>query len=294
MNTDCYIDKGYSHKICQDYAISGDGYAIVSDGCSSSEHTDIGARVLSMCARELILRFLKSSDGSHSVPDYVFAGDYIVGRAWSSVQNLGLPMSCLDATLIMAFVYDGDCHVYRYGDGYVMLYRGDDNVGVYGNGIECWNGYAMSPIDDEITTFANKVEYPRNAPNYLTYRLDFKRQRIYDEMVGNDIRGFDSQNLSEWDYYDVDRCEFYDYYKFTDVHKLIIGTDGIGSFIEKSNGIAEEFLDLKVIEQILAFKNTKGEFIQRRCRSMIKKMKKNNIDHYDDFAVAGINLEVVQ
>ena len=55
MNTDCYYEIGHSHIFCEDYALAGIvnniGYAIVSDGCSSSDNVDVGARVLAHIAK---------------------------------------------------------------------------------------------------------------------------------------------------------------------------------------------------------------------------------------------------
>ncbi len=47
-NIDWFLAKGNSHKICQDYvAPLKNGYGIaLSDGCSSSQNTDIGARLV--------------------------------------------------------------------------------------------------------------------------------------------------------------------------------------------------------------------------------------------------------
>ena len=56
MNADHYYTIGNSHSVCQDYAISGlvenGAYAILSDGCSSSPDVDVGARMLSLSAKE--------------------------------------------------------------------------------------------------------------------------------------------------------------------------------------------------------------------------------------------------
>ncbi len=51
MNTDCFYSIGHSHKVCEDYALSGTigdtlAYAVVCDGCSSSKQVDVGARLL--------------------------------------------------------------------------------------------------------------------------------------------------------------------------------------------------------------------------------------------------------
>ena len=52
MNADAYFTIGKEHVqkdpfVCQDYAaVVGPGRVVLSDGCSSSRHTDFGARLL--------------------------------------------------------------------------------------------------------------------------------------------------------------------------------------------------------------------------------------------------------
>jgi hypothetical protein len=58
MKADSYFEIGSTHQVCQDYALayaSDDfAYAIMSDGCTSSLNTDIGARLVSVIARDAI------------------------------------------------------------------------------------------------------------------------------------------------------------------------------------------------------------------------------------------------
>ena len=60
MNKDSFFKIGSTHNICQDYAISGRDehykvdYAIISDGCSGAEDTDIGSRLVSLIAKQNI------------------------------------------------------------------------------------------------------------------------------------------------------------------------------------------------------------------------------------------------
>jgi len=58
MNDDSIFTIGKTHRICQDYAHTGNKngmfYAILSDGCSSSEHTDLGSRIMVKTAEKYI------------------------------------------------------------------------------------------------------------------------------------------------------------------------------------------------------------------------------------------------
>ena len=59
INVDSFLKKGKQHFICEDYIINSDDrdtmpYIILSDGCSSSENTDIGSRVLVRSALNIL------------------------------------------------------------------------------------------------------------------------------------------------------------------------------------------------------------------------------------------------
>jgi hypothetical protein len=59
MNADYDFQIGKDHQVCQDYSMVGytedKAVAILSDGCSASPHVDIGARLLTLSAREMYL-----------------------------------------------------------------------------------------------------------------------------------------------------------------------------------------------------------------------------------------------
>ncbi|HYO91642.1 MAG TPA: hypothetical protein VEQ40_08400, partial [Pyrinomonadaceae bacterium] len=71
MNADSAFLIGATHAVCQDYAVAGNGtpderaavsnlqanpYVILSDGCSSSPDTDIGARLLVKAAEQVLFK----------------------------------------------------------------------------------------------------------------------------------------------------------------------------------------------------------------------------------------------
>lgn len=103
---------GHSHDICQDYAMSSDEFASLSDGCSRvfdeqgqliEAHTDVGARVMVMAAA-------KCAKGE---------GWSLATRADRMRRTIGLPLQCLAATSISLY-RDADCIVgHVVGDGMV-------------------------------------------------------------------------------------------------------------------------------------------------------------------------------
>ena len=82
---DAHFRMGSSHAAegspCQDYALARDGFAVVSDGCSTSGRTDVGARVWGFAAAAN-LTLAETVD-----------------RARLSKGALGLSMPDMDATL---------------------------------------------------------------------------------------------------------------------------------------------------------------------------------------------------
>ena len=119
MKTDTFIEIGSQHKICEDYIISGDNYIILADGCSSSEHSEMGARFLCYMTKQFLAttRFPDKLEDRHING----LGTWVIHNAENLVRQLGLKKTCLDATLIIAYLKDNYVNVIMYGDGYVIL-----------------------------------------------------------------------------------------------------------------------------------------------------------------------------
>src|SRR3989344_1052904 len=68
---DDYFHIGQMHlgsgKPCQDYSFSGvineGAFAIVSDGCSTGRHTDVGARIIALSTVNSLQQWLKNPTG---------------------------------------------------------------------------------------------------------------------------------------------------------------------------------------------------------------------------------------
>lgn len=68
MLTDMFTHQGVTHEICEDYAIKGDDFVILSDGCSNGGgpriDSDWGSRFLCAAAEEHIELLKDNKDGS--------------------------------------------------------------------------------------------------------------------------------------------------------------------------------------------------------------------------------------
>lgn len=263
VKVDDFLKTGKNHRLCEDYILTGTTpfpYAILSDGCSSSKNTEMGSRLLCYEARQLIthrtedeLRLAKHED----------TGAWIIHNAEAISRLLALEKTSLDATLIISYKIGTTIYVTVYGDGIVI----------------------SQGIDDTITIY--DINYSLNAPYYLSYSIDPKRDEEYYKMKN-------TQTVTQmviapngvftivggqraYDY----RESFY--FNSSSFKSIIISSDGLKSFIKTT--LAEPQLLRSIVKEILSFKTTTGEFLKRRLGRMIQDYEKDNIFHYDDISV---------
>jgi hypothetical protein len=261
MQIDTFLTIGKTHKVCEDYILSGTDpipYIILADGCSSSKGTDMGARLLCYLAQQYI-RF-RAGDVDFA-PDHNEMGLWIIHNAELVAKQLGLQHNALDATLIVAYqqVPLNMVRVLMYGDGCVVYF--DEN------------GYKFGEVD-----------YSQNAPYYLSYQISPERDKAFYEMKQKKIIR-NSLCLDGWETtedalaYDVPAV-----YNYTldNGAGLMIASDGLVSFVENKVGIVnfKEYAD-----QFFAFKTTAGSFLQRRANRVLKDLAKKNISNADDLSI---------
>jgi hypothetical protein len=268
MHSNAFFTIGSSHDVCQDYARAGVTrrgrggtkarcFAVVSDGCSSSVHSDLGARLLTCAAM-------------HSLEVYgdVLDSEWMIGRAASAADQLGIDRGCLDATLLAAWEgEDGNVNVWAAGDGVVAAKRHDGRI-------ETWT------IDDS------------GAPAYLSYLLKESRLRQYlregygsrkitHTFEGRETPMYSSSGFTPWTL--ALNAEEYEF--------VLILSDGVESFQCDSERPGEQLESAPILEHLMALKSTRGEFLVRRCRRFLQRYcVQNQWKHVDDFGVAGIYL----
>jgi len=261
MSVDHYLKIGKGHKTCEDYILSGlmpCPYVVLADGCSSSKNTDIGARLLCHIAKTAL-------EGGDRTSRNGFILD-VADIAKSLIDNLSLPINCLDAT--------------------IGIVKKDDNITFWGDG-------AIVMIGKSGHVYLYSIEYESGAPFYPSYYVDQFRKNLYIEKfltpkIIKHYNFFDNKwsVLSEW----KESPLLPTIIEFNPVlyRCIIISSDGIGSFIDMDG----TGLDIKsVIEQLVAFKNINGAFLQRRAAKMIKNIEQQNIFHTDDISFGAIWLE---
>lgn len=262
MHGNAFFSIGKSHPICQDYAcatmIGETPLILLSDGCSSSPNTDTGARLLTHTVARLI-----HANCLTDCPEETFPIDRegVEKLCWGAIQmlanqtgQLGLSTRCLDATLLMAYVINGFIYIIAYGDG-TFCFRYQDGL-----------------------KQIHRLNFPSGAPRYLSYDLSPERLAQYEQEYGTEFL----LESDEW----VEQIEhpfFFGIYDVENITSVSLLSDGCETFEETSAKDA--------VEELTAFKNYKGVFVERRVRRALKTFAKNNIAHHDDVSVASIYLE---
>ena len=123
---DHYYTIGKTHVICEDFALQADKpipFIVLSDGCSSSYQTHIGARILTLTTKYII-------ENTENWPlNYTQFGQQLIDNAWNVARKMRLSSSVLDATVMLAFLYQNSILVYVYGDGCLLFKDHQNNLG---------------------------------------------------------------------------------------------------------------------------------------------------------------------
>jgi len=271
MQTDSFFCIGKSHSVCEDYAFHGKKCIILSDGCSASEYSDIGARLLCITAKRILNSFV-------NIPlSYSEFGTTVAGCVAEQLRLLDLPINSMDATLLVAFEFNEKIYFYAYGDGYYQI------------------KYKNQDIHFGTTKFNS------NAPYYLSYWSNPQRNIDYINKFGNEVETItgsytDGEENCELKTETVDLSFSHETdVKFPipidELEYIMIMSDGVESFQDYSNLPASPIETAEIIKELSSFKNTKGKFITRRTNAAIKKFMKQDIDHYDDLSVAGMYMD---
>ncbi len=270
MQADHFFRMGSTHSICQDYAFSGsvneNPFAIVSDGCSSVDDTDIGARLLVRAAANHI---------HLDIPAKILF-ENILAQATQAQQALQLNADCLSATLLIARVVQNQIEILALGDGLIVVQEKEWAAG---------------------ETKIYKIDYSMNAPFY-PYLLNEGGEEHWKTQFPNNKKTITCTTLNpdktvkSIESYESDEV-FEQMFIPLNGHKLVtVFSDGIQSFQKKNEkGLQEKVPDIEALKQIFDFKSYKGVFLQRQANWFFKQCIKNNLTHYDDFSIAGISLE---
>ena len=276
FETDHYFQIGASHlsagKPCQDYALSGSNNlvacAIVSDGCSTGRHTDVGSRVLTFSTLQAIRDHAKASNGALDT-----AMVSITSRQQQILSTsralLGLERDDMLATCAYVYVSQLGGFVHVQGDGVVGTKYRDGTIHM------------------------TRYEWANNTPFYPSYG-----DGSIEQFIGVHGGDLDSHRITR-DFAirspDPDRS-LWD--SVSSTHPLRQGLEGMVITITPeelsqieyiavfSDGATQvEGCDWKdVVTNLLSFKSSTGEFAKRRMIREIKEMQKIGKGPIDDIA----------
>ena len=273
MNADSAFVIGTTHPICQDYVVAGNPsttapYVILSDGCSSSPDTDIGARLLVKSA-EWVLNRQSPKD----------IRDLHAGAAADALELaalVGLTPQAVDATLLTAHVHGNELILACSGDGVILV---QDWSGVI-------EGYSIS--------------YLSGYPRYPTYthqpdRLAFLESCGDPQKEIKCFRGDPNQStlLLEDTFSSGERTEVFTF-KARSYRYAVLLSDGIHSFCStrgsESSKSARPIGFQSLARELVSFKNVRGAFAGRRLKRFLKDSALNGWQHTDDVALGAIYL----
>jgi len=278
---DYFIKTGKRHtnNICEDYIICGKDpipHIILSDGCSGAKNTDTGARLLAHIAKKYIITYSELIEKGEIT--YELLGKMIITKAKKIAQEFrnGLDSSCLNATLLLAVLFNNEVRVHMYGDGLILTINDDNHL--------------------EIT----QVEYSENAPYYLNYSIDPVENYKYEKKFkGEKIITYCKYDLKD---FSLIRKEVNTKSKFAPVRgvfplevfpTVIIASDGLDSFVKKNTVVEASKIELiEVLKSFMSFSNNcTGEFIKRKFNRSVKIFERNFIFHLDDLAAGGFHFD---
>lgn len=289
VNADSIFIQGHEHQICEDYAHAGKmfgvyPYVIISDGCSSSDYTDVGARIITRAFTSIKKADLEECiDMIHEdeVDDHIIGSKLyqlffkIVAYKVSRIaMEMGLTISALDATVRFAIILHNRLFLFHYGDGFTIL-----------------KNHTTGEVEQMWYT-----DYPYNAPFYPIYPfMDHISSSNYESTY---TETFDEQDVEcDGEQYEVHQyvAKKRNFYHLLDLRTLDLGTytisvmsDGVETFFENNENLSTE----NVVDEMLSFKNFRGEFVQRKVRKYLHLNAKKNIQHYDDISLASLVFEI--
>lgn len=270
MHADSAFRIGSTHAVCQDYAVAGlcergRPYAVLSDGCSSSTDTDVGARLLVKAAE----RLLRESGGP---PASGLAGLHAEAArlALSWAEMLGLRPQAVDATLLTAHLNGEELVIGCSGDGVVCLQTVEGALDAYAvsypEGYPVYPAYAHQPA-----RLRALAEAGRARKEVTRLRAASIEERLRTESV--------SEGGALTEVFAVKA----DGYRFA-----ALFSDGVQSF--SLSGRAEAVLLETVLPELVSFKNTRGAFVGRRMQMFLKDCQQKGWRHADDVTLAALHL----
>jgi len=287
---DSYFEIGNSHQVCQDYALHGTfedmEYGIVADGCSTAEHSEIGAQILCHVARYYLTLHYHSGlfkDCTINTLSSIL-GNSILKRADDLRKLYPITPSALQATLLIIVAIKDKVYTFMWGDGVI---------------IERYKLPKSKNVTKEyIINTATKIDYSANAPFYLcTNKEQYENFLLREKGIAEPKKItylYSQRDIGDTEFTLTHQLERLFHLPFTSVQpredfiSITIATDGILSYRDE-NKTPIDFLD--IVPEVSIFKSKTGEFVKKRMTFFKRSAQKKQWTHYDDIATATIVMD---
>lgn len=285
MNADSAFVIGATHAVCQDYAVAGNGrlaeqardanspaapYLILSDGCSSSSDTDIGARLLVKAAEQILLAYRPLAS------ELAEMHKESARRALTWVKLAGLSPQAVDATLLTAHVRDGELIIGCSGDAVIVLQSSTGAFDVYA--ISYPSGYPLYP------GYLHQPERLMASTDHGRINKEVKRFRCASAVEPLRLEEA-TISVSLTEVLTVKVCDY--------KHAVLL-SDGIHSFFTtrqtETSKMAEDLPMDQTLKELISFKNFRGAFAGRRLKSFLKVCQSRGWQHRDDLSIGALYL----
>jgi hypothetical protein len=284
MNSDSAFIIGSRHEVCQDYAVAGgplthrlggepspavEPYVVISDGCSSSPDTDIGARLLVKAAERLILSRGVRAGCLQEIHEEA------AREALAQAELIGLRPQAADATLLTAHLHEDTAAVACYGDGVVVFQTRNGPTDLY------------------------SVSYSSGYPLYPSYVHQPQRLRLVESFGGaKEVKHYRASSgtgpfvLLDSFLSDA-RIEIFTG-RVRDLKLMAVVSDGVHSFFEaqqtETSRSAEAVTPWAPLSELLSFKSLQGAFVARRMKRFQSDCRQKGWRHLDDLALGAVYL----
>lgn len=267
ISIDSVLAIGKTHKVCEDYILHGDDpfpFVILSDGCSSAKHTDVGARLLAHAVRSTLHRI--SIVDTFDDEALMAFKETFHGMVKASLNSVGMDVSSAYATLSVMFIHDDYIHIIQFGDG-AIFHAGTD-----------WR------------TAIETSKYDGNAPFYPMYSNTEVYEGEHPEVVRT-VAIYDSEtweSIAENTVASQSTKVLHRRFPVSKTKMIMVASDGVDSFFDRVNNRTLSVKDVAV--EVLDIPNGKGEFLLRQMSSrkgVLNEFKKLGIDNLDDLSIGG-------
>lgn len=279
MNANSVFKIGATHTVCQDYVIAGNEgtnsistnagpYVILSDGCSSSPDSDVGARLLVKAMDQAL-----SGNQTREVEE-LHCGSARTALGWAEL--IGVRAEAVDATLMSAHVSGDELIVACSGDGVIVLESKAGALDVYE--ISSPSGYPFYPAYvHQRERLAEMIDNRRCVKDLKRFRRESPDAplQLLDETTSESLTEVFSLNVFDYKY-------------------VAVASDGLDSFFRTqptpTGNRLEPICLIDVLNQFWSFKNSHGAFVERRIKKFKKDAEARSWDHADDLSIGVIHL----